>query len=130
MHKSIARVALLVEDYDRAIAYYQDKLGFTLLEDTQLPEQDKRWVVMAPPGGKGAELVLAHAQKVIEKAAVGNQAGGRVFLFLQTDDFERDYQAMKDKGIRFMEQPREEPYGTVVVFADLYGNLWDLIQMK
>jgi catechol 2,3-dioxygenase-like lactoylglutathione lyase family enzyme len=130
MHKSIARVALLVEDYDRAIAYYQDKLGFTLLEDTQLPEQDKRWVVMAPPGGKGAELVLAYAQKVIEKAAVGNQAGGRVFLFLQTDDFERDYQAMKDKGVRFMEQPREEPYGTVVVFADLYGNLWDLIQMK
>jgi len=130
MQKSIARVSLLVEDYDQAIAYYQDKLGFSLLEDTFLPEENKRWVVMAPPGGNGAELVLALAEKVIEKAAVGNQAGGRVFLFLQTDDFTRDYQAMKDKGVRFTEQPREEPYGTVVVFTDLYGNLWDLIQMK
>jgi len=128
--QSIAHVALVVRDYDEAIAFFVGKLQFTLVEDTYQPEQDKRWVVVAPPGSEGATLLLARASRPEQEPFVGNQTGGRVFLFLRTDDFDRDYERMRAAGIRFVREPRHEPYGTVAVFQDLYGNLWDLVQLK
>ena len=130
MTQRLAHTALVVRDYDAAIAFYVDVLGFDLVEDTYQPEQDKRWVVVRPKGEGSASLVLARASTEDQQAFVGNQAGGRVFLFLQTDDFHRDYERMKNKGVIFCETPREEEYGTVVVFQDLYGNRWDLLQLK
>ena len=130
MKQAIAHLALVVRDYDEAIDFYTKKLHFTLIEDTYQPEQDKRWVVVSPPGSTGASLLLAKASKPEQEAFIGNQTGGRVFLFLHTDDFWRDYNYMVSKGIRFVRQPKEEPYGTVAVFEDLYGNLWDLIENR
>jgi catechol 2,3-dioxygenase-like lactoylglutathione lyase family enzyme len=121
----ITQVALVVRDYDEAIRFFTQALGFRLVEDT--PRDGKRWVRVAPPGGAGTELLLARAATPSQEAAVGNQTGGRVFLFLRTDDFQRDYDRMKSHGVRFTEEPRHEEYGTVVVFLDLYGNKWDLI---
>jgi catechol 2,3-dioxygenase-like lactoylglutathione lyase family enzyme len=123
----LAHVALVVRDYDEAIEFFCHKLHFTLIEDTYQPEQDKRWVVVAPPGSTGASLLLARATKPEQEAAIGRQTGGRVFLFLQTDDFWRDYNDMRAKGINFIREPSLQPYGTVSVFEDLYGNLWDLV---
>jgi catechol 2,3-dioxygenase-like lactoylglutathione lyase family enzyme len=129
MKQSIVHIALVVNDYDEAIAFYTEKLHFTLLEDTYQPAQDKRWVVVSPPGSVGTTLLLAKASKPEQIPFVGNQAGGRVFLFLNTDDFWRDYNEMVSKGIHFVRPPKEEEYGTVAVFEDLYGNLWDLLQL-
>jgi catechol 2,3-dioxygenase-like lactoylglutathione lyase family enzyme len=128
MQQSLAHVALLVRDYDEAIAYFTQTLNFTLIEDTYQPEQDKRWVLVAPPGSTGTSLLLARAATPEQQAFVGDQAGGRVFLFLHTDDFWRDYEAMRAKGVTFIREPAVEPYGTVSVFLDLYGNKWDLVQ--
>ena len=128
MRQAIIHVALIVRDYDEAIEYYCQKLRFTLVEDSYQPEQDKRWVVVAPPGSNGASLLLARASTPEQEASIGNQTGGRVFLFLSTDDFWRDYHEMLSAGIRFVREPKNAPYGTVAVFEDLYGNLWDLIQ--
>lgn len=128
MNQSILHIALVVRDYDEAIAFYTQKLHFTLVEDTYQPAQDKRWVVVAPPGSSETTLLLARAATPEQEAFIGNQAGGRVFLFLQTDDFWRDYREMVSLGIKFIREPKEESYGTVAVFEDLYGNLWDLIQ--
>lgn len=128
MKQSIAHVALVVHDYDEAIAFFTQKLRFTLVEDSPQPEQDKRWVLIAPPGSAGTTILLARAKTPEQLAAVGNQTGGRVFLFLQTDDFWRDYHAMQAEGIRFVREPVAAPYGTVAVFEDLVGNLWDLIE--
>jgi len=128
MKQSILHLALVVRDYDEAIAFYTQKLHFTLVEDTYQPAQDKRWVVVAPPGSSETTLLLARAATPEQEAFIGNQAGGRVFLFLQTDDFWRDYREMVSLGIRFIREPKVEDYGTVAVFEDLYGNLWDLIQ--
>jgi catechol 2,3-dioxygenase-like lactoylglutathione lyase family enzyme len=125
----LARVALLVRDYDEAIRWFTDRLGFELVEDTRLSET-KRWVVVAPPGAREAGLLLARAATGEQRAAVGRQGGGRVFLFLHTDDFARDHQAWRARGVRFVEEPREETYGSVVVFEDLYGNRWDLIEPR
>ena len=122
MKQSIVHVALVVRDYDEAIEFYTQKLHFTLVEDSYQPEQDKRWVVVAPPGSTGATLLLARASTPEQEAFIGNQTGGRVFLFLNSDDFWRDYNEMVPKGITFMRQPKVEPYGTVAVFQDLYGN--------
>jgi catechol 2,3-dioxygenase-like lactoylglutathione lyase family enzyme len=130
MKQSILHVALVVRDYDEAIEFYTAKLRFTLLEDTYQPEQDKRWVVVAPPGSSGTTLLLARASKPEQEAFIGNQTGGRVFLFLNTDDFWRDYNEMVSRGVRFVREPKEEAYGTVAVFEDLYGNLWDLLQLN
>jgi catechol 2,3-dioxygenase-like lactoylglutathione lyase family enzyme len=127
MPSHLAAVSLIVRDYDEAIAWYTGKLGFTLVEDTALPD-DKRWVVIAPPGSAETRLVLARAVKPGEIAAVGQQGAGRVWLFLQTDDFARDHRDFTARGVRFSEAPRQEGYGTVAVFEDLYGNRWDLIQ--
>jgi len=127
MKQSIVHIALVVRDYDEAIAFYCHKLHFTLVEDTYQPEQDKRWVVVAPPGSTGATLLLARASKPEQEPFIGRQTGGRVFLFLQTDDFWRDYNEMLSLGIKFIRPPKTAPYGTVAVFEDLYGNLWDLI---
>jgi len=128
MQQRIGLVALVVRDYDEAIAWYTQKLRFTLVEDTYQPAQDKRWVVIAPPGdGGGTSLLLARATSPEQLQAVGNQTGGRVFLFLQTDDFWRDYEAMRAAGVEFVRQPSEEEYGTVAVFVDLYGTKWDLV---
>lgn len=121
-------VAIVVDDYDRAIDYYTENLGFTLVEDT--PQPGKRWVVVTPNPGSDCNLLLARASNERQEDFIGNQCGGRVFLFLQTDDFWRDYKSMKSKGVEFSEEPREEDYGTVVVFEDLYGNRWDLYQNK
>lgn len=129
MHQSILYISLVVRDYDEAIEFYTKKLNFTLLEDEYQPEQDKRWVSVAPPGSTGTRLLLARASKPIQEPFIGNQAGGRVFLFLNTDDFWRDYQRMQSIGIKFIREPKEASYGTVAVFEDLYGNLWDLVQM-
>ena len=128
MKQSIVHVALVVRDYDEAIAFYTQKLNFSLVEDSYQPEQDKRWVVVAPPGSTGTSLLLAKVSKPEQEAFVGNQAGGRVFLFLNTDDFWRDYQRMVSVGVRFVREPMEQAYGTVAVFKDLYGNKWDLLQ--
>jgi catechol 2,3-dioxygenase-like lactoylglutathione lyase family enzyme len=125
--RAIATVALLVADYDEAAAWFRDKLGFALVEDADLGD-GKRWVVVAPAAGRGARLLLARADTPKQRRAIGNQAGGRVFLFLETDDFSRDHQAMLSAGVDFREAPRREAYGTVAVFLDLYGNAWDLIQ--
>lgn len=128
MSRKIATVALLVRDYDAALAWYTGKLGFEVIEDTALGG-GKRWVVVAPPGGAGAGLLLAEADGPEQEARIGDQTGGRVFLFLETDDFARDHGAMTAAGVRFLEEPRHEPYGTVAVFEDLYGNKWDLIEL-
>lgn len=127
MTQRIAHLALVVKDYDEAIQFYTRKLNFRLIEDTKLTEE-KRWVLVAPPGAKECCLLLAKAANEKQLAAVGNQTGGRVFLFLFTDDFWRDYNSMLEKDIRFVREPHEEEYGTVAVFEDLYGNLWDLVQ--
>lgn len=127
MKQSIAQFAVVVNDYDEAIAFYTRKLHFDLIEDTKLSDT-KRWVVIRPAGSDGCCILLAKAADEEQKSRVGNQTGGRVFLFLHTDDFWRDYHAMTTDGIRFVRPPAEEPYGTVAVFEDLYGNLWDLIQ--
>jgi catechol 2,3-dioxygenase-like lactoylglutathione lyase family enzyme len=124
----IASVSLVVRDYDEALAFFTDALGFAVVEDTPLAG-GKRWVVVAPPGG-GTALLLAKAATPEQERYVGNQTGGRVFLFLHTDDLWRDYRAMKSRGVTFTEEPREEAYGTVVVFQDLYGNKWDLVQRR
>jgi len=127
MYQRIAHIALVVRDYDEAIAYYVNKLGFQLLEDTKLSEE-KRWVVVAPPGAKECGLLLAKAADESQRKSIGNQTGGRVFLFLFTDDFDRDYLKMKAKDIKFVRPPQDFDYGRVAVFEDLYGNLWDLLE--
>ncbi len=126
MSQQLGLIAILVDDYDSAIAYYTGHLGFVLREDTRI-SADKRWVVVAPPGG-GAGLLLARAADDRQQRAIGDQAGGRVFLFLETDDFARDHAAFVARGVRFAEAPRTEPYGIVAVFEDLYGNRWDLVE--
>ncbi|APH69955.1 VOC family protein [Aquibium oceanicum] len=126
--RRIATVSLIVRDYDEAIAWYRDRLGFDLVEDVDLGA-GKRWVVVAPGSG-GARLLLAEPANDAQAARIGDQTGGRVFLFLETDDFHRDHARMSDKGVRFREPPREEAYGRVAVFEDLYGNLWDLLEPK
>lgn len=128
MQQQLALVSLLVADYDSAIDFYCNKLGFRLVEDS--PQGHKRWVVVAPQGEHGSALLLARASDAHQQAMIGQQGAGRVWLFLQTDDFERDYQRMSAAGVQFKEPPRYEPYGTVAVFADLHGNLWDLIERK
>ncbi|WP_347320541.1 VOC family protein [Rossellomorea sp. RS05] len=130
MNQSIVHIALVVNDYDEAIEFYTKKLHFTLVEDTYQPEQDKRWVVVSPPGSVGTTILLAKASKEEQEPFIGNQTGGRVFLFLNTDDFERDYRDMKESGIEFVREPKEHEYGKVAVLKDLYGNLWDLLQLK
>lgn len=126
--QSVGLVSVVVRDYDEAIAFYVDVLGFTLIEDTFVPEQNKRWVVVAPAGSEGSRILLARAANPEQQTRVGNQTGGRVFLFLYTNDFERDYRAYRAKGVEFVREPKDEPYGRVAVFRDLYGNLWDLLQ--
>jgi catechol 2,3-dioxygenase-like lactoylglutathione lyase family enzyme len=128
MKQAIGLIALIVRDYDEAIAFYVDTLGFSLVEDTYLPDQDKRWVVVAPPSATECRLLLARAVGEEQISRVGNQTGGRVFLFLTTDDFWRDYHSYRAKGVEFVREPKAEPYGTVAVFRDPYGNLWDLLQ--
>ena len=130
MKQSIVHIALVVRDYDEAIAFYTEKLKFELLDDTYQPEQDKRWVVVAPPGSMGTSILLARASQPIQEDFIGNQTGGRVFLFLNTDDFWRDYHDMVKNGIEFVREPKQAEYGTVAVFKDLYGNLWDLLQLN
>lgn len=130
MLQSIVHIAPVVRDYDEAIDFYTNRLHFTLIEDSYQPEQDKRWVVVAPPGSHGTTVLLARASKPEQEAFIGNQTGGRVFLFLGTDDFWRDYREMQERGIRFVREPKEADYGTVAVFEDLYGNRWDLIQFR
>lgn len=128
MSQHIGALTLLVADYDQAIRFFTEGLGFSLLEDTRLDEPGKRWVRVAPKGAPGSALLLAQAANAQQQAAIGRQGGGRVFLFLETDDFWRDYQRMLAYGVHFCEQPRSEPYGTVVVFEDISGNRWDLLQ--
>ena len=130
MKQSIIHIALVVRDYDEAISFYTEKLHFTLVEDTYQPEQNKRWVVVSPPNANGTPLLLAKASKPEQQPFIGNQTGGRVFLFLITDVFWRDYNEMVSKGIKFIRHPKEESYGLVAVFEDLYGNLWDLLQIN
>lgn len=130
MMQSIAHIALVVKDYDEAITFYTKKLNFELIEDTYQPEQNKRWVLVSPPGSVGTTILLAKASSPVQENFIGNQCGGRVFLFLSTDDFWRDYQEMIQKDIVFVREPKEEDYGTVAVFKDLYGNLWDLVQFS
>ena len=127
MSKRLSLVALVVRNYDEAKTYYIENLGFTLVEDTDMGG-GKRWLVVSPDGGSGTNILLAEAKNEAERTAIGNQTGGRVSFFLRTDDFERDYAAMTAKGVKFREAPRHEPYGTVAVFEDLYGNLFDLIE--
>jgi catechol 2,3-dioxygenase-like lactoylglutathione lyase family enzyme len=128
MKQSLGLTAIVVADYDKAIDFYVGTLGFELVEDSYVPEQQKRWVVVAPPGSKESRLLLARAVGDEQSSRVGNQTGGRVFLFLYTDDFWRDYEVYRAKGVEFVREPKKEAYGTVAVFADLYGNLWDLFQ--
>jgi len=130
MIQSIVHIALVVKDYDEAIEFYTKKLNFELLEDTYQPEQDKRWVVVSPPGSVGTTILLAKASNSVQEEFIGNQSGGRVFLFLNTDDFWRDYNQMLQNGIEFVREPKEADYGVVAVFKDLYGNLWDLLQLN
>ena len=130
MKQTIAHIALVVRDYDEAIEFYTKKLHFTLVEDTYQPEQDKRWVVISPPGSNGTTILLARASNPVQEKFIGDQAGGRVFLFLSTDDFYRDYNEMKEIGIEFVREPKVQDYGTVAVFKDLYGNLWDLVEFN
>ena len=129
MPQFLNAVSLVVTDYDEAIAYYTGKLGFELIEDSRLSDE-KRWVLVAPPGARETRILLAKAATDEQRASIGNQTGGRVFLFLQTDDFWRDYERMKNRGVEFCETPREEAYATVVVFRDLYGNKWDFLQRR
>jgi catechol 2,3-dioxygenase-like lactoylglutathione lyase family enzyme len=129
MQQSLAHIALVVNDYDEAIEFYTKKLNFTLVEDTPQSET-KRWVLVAPPGSDGCTLLLAKAVGDEQRSRIGNQTGGRVFLFLSTDDFWRDYKAMQEKEIVFIREPKKEEYGTLAVFKDLYGNLWDLVEFK
>jgi len=130
MKQSIVHIALVVRDYDEAIEFYTKKLHFRLVEDTYQPEQDKRWVVVSPPNSTGTTLLLARASNAEQESFIGNQSGGRVFLFLNTDDFWRDYNEMVSKGVRFLREPKKENYGMVAVFEDLYGNLWDLLELN
>ena len=130
MKQSIVHIALVVEDYDDAIAFYTQKLNFELIEDSHQPEQDKRWVVISPPGSNGTTLLLAKASKPEQESFIGNQSGGRVLLFLNTDDFWRDYNEMQSNGVNFVREPKKQEYGTVAVFEDLYGNLWDLLSLN
>jgi catechol 2,3-dioxygenase-like lactoylglutathione lyase family enzyme len=130
MNQSLGLIAIVVRDYDEAIRFYIDSLGFELIEDTYIPDQDKRWVVVAPSKSDSSHLLLARAVGEEQISRIGNQTGGRVFLFLYTDDFWRDFHSYKAKGIVFVRDPKEETYGTVAVFTDLYGNLWDLLQPK
>jgi len=130
MKQDIVHIALVVREYDEALDFYLNKLNFELIEDTYQPEQDKRWVVVSPPGSRGTTLLLARASKAEQEPFIGNQAGGRVFLFLNTDDFWRDYEALRTKGIKFVREPKQADYGMVAVFEDLYGNLWDLLQLN
>lgn len=133
MAQTLGYVALVVRDYDEAITFFTQILGFDLIEDS--PSKDrtgeaKRWVMVAPPGSEGTQVLLAKASNLEEASRIGNQTGGRVFMFLHTDDFQRDYKAMIERGVKFNEKPRAEEYGTVAVFEDLYGNKWDLLQLK
>jgi catechol 2,3-dioxygenase-like lactoylglutathione lyase family enzyme len=128
MQQTLGLVALVVREYDEAIEFFVGKLGFALVEDSFVPEQGKRWVVVAPPGARESRLLLARASTPEQQSRIGAQTGGRVFLFLHTDDFWRDYESYKAKGIVFVREPASEPYGTVAVFRDLYGNLWDLVE--
>lgn len=130
MVQEIVHIALVVKDYDEAIEFYTKKLNFELIEDTYQPEQDKRWVVVAPPGSRGTTILLAKASNQEQEKFIGNQSGGRVFLFLNTDDFWRDYNSMTEKGIVFIREPKTQDYGIVAVFEDLYGNRWDLLQLN
>ncbi len=130
MKQHLGLTAIVVTDYDEAIDFYVGTLGFELVEDTYVPEQQKRWVVVAPPGSTASRLLLARAVGDEQSSRVGNQTGGRVFLFLYTDDFWRDYEAYRAKGVKFVREPKKESYGTVAVFVDLYGNMWDLFQAK
>jgi catechol 2,3-dioxygenase-like lactoylglutathione lyase family enzyme len=130
MNQWIGQITVVVRDYDEAIRFYVDTLGFGLIEDSYVPEQKKRWVVVAPRGENSTRLLLARAVTEEQVSRIGNQTGGRVFLFLYTDDFWRDYRSYKAKGVVFLREPKEETYGTVAVFKDLYGNLWDLVEPK
>ena len=130
MKQFIGLVSLVVPDYDEALAFYVGTLGFTLVEDSFVPEQNKRWVVVAPPGATESRLLLARASNPEQSSRVGNQTGGRVFLFLHTDDFARDHRAFRERGVVFVREPSQQPYGTVAVFRDPWGNLWDLFQPK
>lgn len=130
MKQSLALVSLVVPDYDEAIAFYVGVLGFRLVEDTYRPEQDKRWVVVAPPGSPGPGLLLARATTAEQLSRIGNQTGGRVFLFLYTDDFDRDHRLYAARGVEFVRPPKQEDYGMVAVFRDPWGNLWDLLQPR
>jgi catechol 2,3-dioxygenase-like lactoylglutathione lyase family enzyme len=132
MKQRLVQISLVVRDYDEALAFYVGKLGFTLIEDSFVPEQNKRWVVIEPPGanGQGAKLLLARGANEHQQSRIGDQTGGRVFLFLHTDDFDRDYQSYKAKGVEFVREPMDAPYGRVAVFKDLYGTLWDMIGPK
>jgi len=130
MNQQLGLVALVVRDYDEALRFFVGTLGFRLVEDSLVPAQAKRWVVIAPPGSGGAQLLLARAASPEQENRIGNQTGGRVFLFLYTDDFWRDYNAYTARGVTFVRPPAEEPYGTVAVFVDLYGNKWDLVQLR
>jgi catechol 2,3-dioxygenase-like lactoylglutathione lyase family enzyme len=129
MNQNLFQIALVVNDYDEAIQFYTEKLNFVLIEDTTL-SSDKRWVVVSPPGTQSCRLLLAKASNSDQQSRIGNQTGGRVFLFLHTDDFWSDYKTFLDRGVSFVREPSLEPYGTVAVFKDLYGNLWDLIEPK
>jgi catechol 2,3-dioxygenase-like lactoylglutathione lyase family enzyme len=130
MDQSLGQVAIVVRDYDEALSFYVGTLGFRLIEDTPVPAQNKRWVVVAPPGSSSARLLLARAVGDEQSSRIGNQTGGRVFLFLYTDDFWRDFRTYEARGVVFVREPSEQPYGTVAVFKDLYGNLWDLVQPR
>jgi uncharacterized glyoxalase superfamily protein PhnB len=128
--QTIGLVSFVVREYDEAIAFFVDVLGFVLIEDTYVPEQDKRWVVVSPSGSSECAILLARASTPDQVLHIGNQTGGRVFLFLYTDDFWRDYQLLRSKGVTFVRDPKDQPYGLVAVFKDLYGNQWDLLQPK
>jgi len=130
MRQSLGLVSLVVRDYNEALEFFVGKLGFQLVEDTYVPEQSKRWVVVSPPGATESRLLLARASSAEQVSRIGAQTGGRVFLFLHTDDFWRDYERYKARGVEFVRPPRQESYGTVAVFTDLYGNMWDLLQPK
>lgn len=130
MRQELVHIAIVVKEYDEAIAYYTEKLDFELIEDTYQPEQDKRWVVVAPKGSRGCTLLLAKASNAEQEMFIGNQCGGRVFLFLNTDDFWRDYNTLLSRGVAFVREPKTQEYGTVAVFEDLYGNRWDLLQLN
>jgi len=128
MKQSLGLVSLVVRDYDEAIGFFVGTLGFRLMEDTFVPEQSKRWVVVSPPGATECGLLLARASCLEQESRIGRQTGGRVFLFLYTDDFWRDYESFRSRGVEFVREPKQESYGTVAVFLDLYGNMWDLLQ--